>query len=263
MAPGDNFSSHSAAAAPAPEAAPQNVFSRLIGVWFSPGETFQSIGRLPDFVLPLLLFLIVTAATSYLTVERIGYENLARKQMQAVVDRGILPPERAEEAIQQQIAAPGRARIFSQIQIAVFNLVILLLVAGCLKLITMLMGAESRFSSIFSVTVYSYLAVMVVQAIITVILLYLKQPDEIEINNLVGSNLGALLTLVLGQDALPRYVTVFASFIDLFYIWRIVLLSIGLAAVAHKLKTSTAAMFIGGLFLFFALIATPLMAMFT
>jgi len=45
---------------PAPEAqAPINHFGRLIGVFFSPKQTFASIAERPSWVAPLLLMVIL------------------------------------------------------------------------------------------------------------------------------------------------------------------------------------------------------------
>ena len=64
-----------------PEPAPQNLFSRLIGIWFSPGETFAEIGRAPRVLIPTLLVIVLAGMSSYLLVGRYGYENIVRKQM--------------------------------------------------------------------------------------------------------------------------------------------------------------------------------------
>jgi hypothetical protein len=244
-----------------------NVFSRLTGVWFSPGETFRRIGRAPDFIAPLILLALLTGAAAYLTTYRFGREGLeemTRKQIQTMVDKGFIPQERMEEIVQQQLPAPDSFTSFAikrALQGTAFWLVITLIVAGYLKVVALLMGAETTFKKVFSVSVYSYLAVAIVSLVIVVTVMYLKNPSDIDIYNPVESNLGSLLTIALGKEALPGILRSFASYLDVFYIWRIALLSIGLAA-ASKMKTGTAAMFVSGLFLVFALLMSLATGMF-
>ncbi|MFN7946504.1 MAG: YIP1 family protein [Blastocatellia bacterium] len=265
MAPEQNLASDSV-----PSSSPEskNVFSRLTGIWFSPGETFRSIGRAPDFIVPLILLAVLSTAAGYLMTNRFGREGLeemTRKQMQTMVDKGFIPQEKVEEIVQQQLPPADGFTAFAikrGLQGAAFWLVLTLIVAGYLKLVAMLMGAETTFKKVFSVSVYSYLAVAVVSLVIVVTVMYLKNPSDIDITNPVESNLGSLLTMTLGRDALPGILRAFASYIDVFYIWRIALLSIGLAAVS-KMKTGTAAMFVGGLFLVFALLGSLATGMFS
>src|SRR5262245_58469348 len=83
------------------EPAPQNFFGRLFGIWFSPGKTFSEIGRAPCVLVPTLLLIVLSAISYYALTDRYGYENLVRKQMESVVSTGLLPQDRAEEAIRQ------------------------------------------------------------------------------------------------------------------------------------------------------------------
>jgi hypothetical protein len=66
--------------------------------------------------------------------------------------------------------------------------------------------------------------------------------------------------MLVGKDGLPKFIMALARWIDLFAIWMISLLAIGYAAVTRKLKTSTAAFAIGGLYAAAALIAAIIAA---
>jgi hypothetical protein len=63
-----------------------------------------------------------------------------------------------------------------------------------------------------------------------------------------------VLSALVGEDALPKYLMNLARYVDLFNIWLICLLAIGSAAVSRKLKTSTAAIWLGGAYAVMALI---------
>ena len=73
----------------------------MSGIYFSPSETFPAIGRSPKIVIALILTAIIAAISSVALTNRIGYENLVRKQMEPMVERGWLTQEQADQAIQQ------------------------------------------------------------------------------------------------------------------------------------------------------------------
>jgi hypothetical protein len=108
---------------------------------------------------------------------------------------------------------------------------------------------------------YVALAVGIVHTVLFVMILFFKNPADLDvsnINSLVASNLGALLTGLLGEDALPRFLAKFLGWVDIFAIWKIALLAIGYAAVSRKLKTARAATWITAIYVVIALIAAAM-----
>src|ERR1051326_8965254 len=73
---------NSAAVAP-PQEKPSNPFSRIVGVLFSPGQTFADIARNPDWVVPALVIIVVFFAAAIVTVPRLDFEGLMRQSMEA------------------------------------------------------------------------------------------------------------------------------------------------------------------------------------
>jgi hypothetical protein len=247
-------------ASAAPPAAPQNFFSRLIGVYFSPGETFQEIGRAPRVLVPLLIMMVIGALVGYLMIERIGVQNFFKKQYEQAVMAGQMTQEQADQALERVSSGAIAAVTKYSFPIggAVQGVIAALFVAGLFKLFSMLMGAENDFKPVLSVTLYAMLAVSLISSTLFIILLFLKSPEEIDIQNLVGSNLRALLSLVVGENGLPKFIMALARWVDLFAIWIITLLAIGYAAVSRRLKTSTAAWMLGSIYAVIALIGATI-----
>lgn len=245
-----------------PTPAPRNFFSRLSGVYFAPGETFQEIGRAPRPLLPVILMMIMAALSAYLLTNRYGYERIVRSQIETMAAKGWVPQDKAEEIIQQSLSpsAVTRGKIQGAIMPMLILLVVLLAAAGLIKLLSMMVGAENTYKQLLAVTAYSFLAVGLLHFLILLITIYLKDPAEIDLYNPVGSNLGALLSLSGVQ--LPKYLAALASFVDVFSIWRLVLLAIGYAAVSRKLKVGTAGVFVGILYVIAALLGAAATAMF-
>ena len=106
------------------------------------------------------------------------------------------------------------------------------------------MGIENKYMPLVSVTTYPLLAIAIATTAIFALLLFIKPLDEFDMGRPIGSNLAALLA-ALGVVGLPRFVTVLLTFVDVFYIWKVVLIGIGCAAVSRKLKTSSAIVYAG------------------
>lgn len=238
-----------------PEPAPQNFFNRLIGVWFSPGETFAEIGRAPRVLVPMIVLMVIGCLGGYLMIERIGVRNFFSKQFEQTVASGQMSQEDADKQLDQFTS--GTAGTFTKYSFPIVGLlqypVIALILVGLIKLISMLMGGENEFKPLFSVTLYALLGVGVISFVLFVLVLYLKSPEDIDINNLVGSNLGAVLTMAFGKDGLPKFLMALARYVDIFAIWLITLLAIGYAAVSRRMKASTIAMALGALYALLAI----------
>src|SRR5512142_1178430 len=96
-----------AVAAP-PQEKPSNSFSRMIGVLFSPGETFQEIARKPDFVVPAVVIVAIVFISTLLTVPRIDFEGTYREIFEA---KGMSGPQ-MEQAMKFAIALAKGTQYF-------------------------------------------------------------------------------------------------------------------------------------------------------
>jgi hypothetical protein len=240
-----------------PEPAPQSFLSRLTGVWFSPGETFAEIGRAPRMLAPILVLMIIGSATAYLMIDRIGVRGVFSPGIEQNVASGRMSREQADQQLDAMTKGPAATFIkwmFPLIGL-VQSLVMALILVGVAKLITMLMGGDNKFKPLFSVSLYTLLGTSLVSSVILIIVLYLKPPEETDINNPLGSNLAALLTMALGKDGLPKFIMALARWVDVFGIWMLALLAIGYAAVTKRVKSSSFGIALGGIYVVLALIA--------
>lgn len=236
--------SESAPEPSAPPPTPQSFFSRLIGVYFSPGEAFQEIGRAPRFLVPMIVLALLTMAIVIVASQRISFEQVAMQRIDDAVAEGKIPADRAEVQKEQTKKFMSVFKYVIPVIGGIFSVLMALAIAGLAKLISSLMGVENTFKPLFSATLYAILAVSIVSGVVGTILLFLKPVEEIDPNNPVGSNVAALLSMA-GVKGLPKFVTSLLAYLDVFYIWKVALLGIGYAAVSRKLKTSTAMVYTG------------------
>jgi hypothetical protein len=195
-------------------------------------------------------------------IDRYGYENIVRKQMESMVNAGWIPQDKADELIRQELTPSkvSAGKIQNGVIAAVWIVVLLTIMAGLFKVFTLLMGRGARFKQVYSVTAYAYLASTLISTVVTLITIYLKDPVDLDIYNPITSNLGAILPMMV--EGLPKFVLGLASFVDVFGIWNLILLAIGYAAVTHKMKTGTAAVFLVILYVIGAFVWAGLISIF-
>jgi hypothetical protein len=219
----------------------KSFFSRLGGVYFSPGETFREIGRSPGVFVPIVVLVTIGLLAGYYVTKHLDLQSMMSAQLENAVQQGNI----SQEQMEQQLSLISRfTGVMVTVSAGLGSLAISLIVAGFAKLFSLFVGAENRFKPVFSVTLYTMIAVSIIQSILLVVILYFKNPGDISptnVNSLVASNLGAVFAGIMGGDVLPKFLMNLAGYVDLFAIWRIALLAIGYSAVSRKLKTATAA----------------------
>jgi len=229
---------------------------RFTGVLLSPGETFEDINRKPSWIVPLLISIAVSTVFWWFILWYFdaGWHQFMRKTLADRAAQSGQPPP-TDEAV-------AKALSFTKIiyySIAVVGPIIIgLLVAGVFALGMMVMQAQTTFKKIFSVVLWSGAVTGLVSIIVTIASVLFVRGSEAakdfnpqDLGNLSATNPGALL-----PSSTSAVVKALASSIDVFTIWYLILLSIGLAAIAgtKKIKTGNTAKLVFGLWVIVVLI---------
>src|SRR5262245_56354661 len=241
--------------------APQNFFSRLIGVYFSPGETFAGMASAPRALAPIIALTLLFLVSGAYFANKMPMDKINENRIQQQIASGRITEEQAEQQREGMKRIAPFMKFIIPIGSAIWVVVMVFAFAGLAKLVSMMMGVDNKYMPLVSVTTYTLLAVYLISTVIFVILLFIKPVDEFDWNNPIGSNLAALLA-ALGVEGLPKFVKGLLSYVDVFYIWKVVLIAIGCAAVSHKLKTSSAMVYAGFVACVIALIGGAWTAMF-
>lgn len=239
---------------PMPEevAKPKNFFSRLAGIYLSPRETLQEIGRSPGVIVPIIAMIVIGFLASFYLSKTLDLPSIVTTQLEKSVQQGNMTQEQLDRALPIAVKVAGIELIVAG---SLASLVVALIIAGYAKLFSLFVGAINQFKPLFVAALYVIIAVSVVSSILLIVILQLKGPGSItDTSSVLASNLGAVLESILGVDVLPKFVVSLAKAIDIFNIWMIALLAIGFSAVSKKLKTSTAAIWLGAAYLIFCLI---------
>jgi hypothetical protein len=240
---------------------PRSFFSRIGGVYASPRDAFGEIGRAPGVWVPLIVLLSISLLVGFYLSRNLDVESVMAAQLETAVQQGRM----TQQQMEQQLAIMSK---FAGVQVILMttigSLLSVLVIAGYAKLFSIFSGAESRFKPLLSVTIYVLIAISIIQSGLMVLILQLKGPGEVDLahmNSVVASSLGAILTSLMGADALPKFVIGLANAVDVFVIWTMVLLAIGYSVVSKKLKTGTAALWLGIAYAIIAVISAAASSM--
>jgi hypothetical protein len=216
-------------ATPAPEAPvpdSSNSFSRIFGVLFSPKATFASIAARPTWILPVLLGCIIGLSVSFTISKEVGWQTVVEKRIaqSASAQKRIeqLPADQRNNAIAQQAK-------FTPYFVYPLNVIAPFLGATILTLIFWgafngIYGTKLTFSTALGIVSYAWIP-QLIYYILSIPILFLKDPATVDIDNILASNPGALLS-----DDAARWLVALLSSLDIFTIWTLILLAIGFSA---------------------------------
>jgi len=208
--------------------------SRLTGVFFEPGKTFEDVARRPTFIVPLVLVMVCSLVYIMLFSQHVGWERMVRHQMETSKQAQQQTPEQREQAIQM---GSKFAPIFGYAASIIGVPLVYLISAAVLLAMVKMMSAPTRFSQVFAIMSYAGVT-GIVFIVLAVAVMFLKNPDDFDLQNPLAFNLGALLDPNSGS----KFVYTLATSIDLFAIWKIILIAIGLKAAGGRSMTFTKAL---------------------
>jgi hypothetical protein len=212
---------------PAPEAqATISPFGRIIGVFFSPGKTFEDIVRKPSWMLPLLLTTLLSIGVSFAINQRINWREFMSQQ----IEKSPRAAQLSADQKQQQIEGGAKFTPPFTYAVGVLGPFLGVLIIGLVMwgAYGLLGGASTNFSTALSITAHAFLTGLVSSPLL-ILTLYLKPYGTADLDNPLAANIAAFLP----EDSAKWLVALCKSF-DLFTFWTLILLAIGFAAVNPK-----------------------------
>jgi hypothetical protein len=202
-----------------------NPFSALVGVVMAPGETFEALEKKPIWMVPLVLFVVLSIVTTVLFMPKVDFETAIRDQL----------------ARQGQEVDEAQVETFVKIQkpiiyttAAIGTPIVLLIVTLVYMLGFKAFGGVGSFGQYFCITIFSWVP-QVLKSIIGSIVAFTRESIRIEeAQTLVMSNLGFLADPV---DK-PAMFALLSSF-DLFTIWSLVLMVMGYGVISKRPKSQS------------------------
>jgi len=239
-----------------PEAPALSFPERLMGVFISPSETFADVARKPGFWAPLITVVIASVAVIETMLWKIGAERITRYNIEQSSRAASLSPEQIDQAVNQ---AAKFTAISYHIGGFLGSPIGLLVIAGLGILIAnVIFGGKARFKTVFSAVCYAEL-VQLLGAIMSIALIIFGDPDHFNPQNFVPSNIGFFLS----PHDVSKPLYSLAQSADIFSIWLLILLGIGLSkATGEKVKATSISLAFAGLWVLFVLAKVGLSTVF-
>jgi hypothetical protein len=218
----------------APDTAPpMSEVGRITGVYLDPKPAFADIAARPRWYVPLILMIIAGFAFTYFYTSHIGWRNYIAKTMENNPRTRDLPAEARETQVD---AGAKIAPIFGYGGALIGVPLVALVIAGVLLLMCKMMGASLQFKQMFAISAYAMLPGLI-SSILAIIVMFLKNPDDFNLQNPLFFNIGAALE---PPPNTGKFLYSVASSIDLFTFWSILLLATGISVASRKLPFSKA-----------------------
>ena len=221
--------------------APQNVFARFFGVLFEPRKTFESIVAYPKVLGMLCLTIVLSAFAAAVPLTTDGGKQAAVEQQVAAMESfGMQVDDQAYAQIQ------GRAWMLPYTTaggVVVFAPVMVLVMSGILfAVFNAAMGGSGTFKQVMAVVVHAGV-ISTVGGLFSGVLNYFREAAG------SATNLAVLMPFVEEKSFVGRL----AGTIDLFLIWWLLVLAIGLA-VLYRRRTQPIAITLFSIYAIIALV---------
>jgi len=179
--------------------APMSFPAKLAGIFFEPSNVFRNLRWHPHWLFALILTALLSFAYSTAFVRRLTPERIVSFTTDKVAEQFSLPPERVAQMKETQIAdakAPGKVA-GNAVTTFVAAFVLAAIFAGLYMLLVLLFGGRLGFWQALSVAVWASVPPVIIGRVLSLVLLFLKDPDDIHPvlgqGGLVTDNLGALI----------------------------------------------------------------------
>jgi len=227
---------------PAPDAPPPlSPFDRVTGVFFEPARIFQNLRLHPRWLAAFVMIVICAAIYHVAFVQRLTPEVGALAPIEKTIEGGWIPAERAEKVKDDAREAAGSpvTRITGPLTEIGGIFLFLVFLAALLLLMALIFGGRLNFWQALCVAMYCSMPIVVIEKLLSLLLLYLKSPDDIDPIKGRRSLVKADLSILFSATTHP-YLYVLGGFLGLLTIYGLWLEATGLRHTGEKISSASA-----------------------
>ncbi len=208
---------------------PLTEIQRISGVFTEPSGVFADIARNGRWWIVAVVLILLNVVAISAMVQRVGYDLMIEKALeQSRRVQEMSPEQRAQVYESQRQFMPIAMRVFPPVAILGGMLVV---AAALLFSYRFLLDADVKYKEVLNITAYAYLPPAIAANLMFFALLYLKPPDEFDMESAGGLSVGSFLS----RDT-AAWLRSLANSLDLFTIWTIVLIATGFTALCGARK---------------------------
>jgi len=224
-----------AEAAPPEQPEEMSFWKAASGVFLEPSKAFPFLATKKAWVvIPLIVIALTTFVSSFVFFERVDRESFMTQQLRKSKFAAQMPQDQFDKVVND---FKEKNSALSSLWPAVFFSVWLLLAAVVYYFCFLALGGTGGFMATFIVVAWAELTTCVGQMVSVPIMMAKAGDQLLQPEAILLSNIGALI----GPEKLSPALFAFLSAFDLFAIWNLALLVIGLAAVSKLGRGMSAA----------------------
>jgi hypothetical protein len=236
-------------------APPMGEVGRITGVLIDPKKAFAAIAAKPSWIVPVVLMIVMGLAFVYLFTSRIGWDRYFHQMAETNSRMQQMDAQARENAIGMQVK-------FGPIAGYVLGVIGPPLMALIVGEVTLLMcklgGAALTFKQTFAMGAWASMP-RVIAGILAIVVMFIKNPEDFNLQNPLAFNLGAFMEPPPNSG---KFIYSLATSIDLFAIWSILLLAVGISVAARKVSFSKAVILVATPWIIWILVASSFAGMF-
>ena len=221
---------------------PMSGIQKVMGIFYEPTRVFKNLRVHPTWLAAFLVIGIANAAYSVAFVQRLTPERIVEFTFEKLADSPLKPPpdqmEKAKDDAMKQAKQPVQ-RVQTVLKSFVGFFVFACFVAGLCLLGVLAFGGRINYWQALATVMYSYLPVVVIMKLVSLVILYIKAPEDIHpilnAETLLQDNLG-----ILFKPADHPALFVMGSTIGVLSFYGLWLRAKGLANAGTKVSSSTA-----------------------
>jgi Yip1 domain len=231
---------------------PLSEATRVINTFVSPATTFADIRRNQSWWVPWLLLCVMAMGYFALVGQKVGYEQIARNEIQKssrYEQFEKLPAEQRE----RQVQLSANITKYFGFAAPATTLIVYLIVAGILMAtFNFGAGAEVTYKQALAISFYASLPMILFYALAMLSLIIGVDAEGFNIRNVAATNPAYFM-----DPAHNKFLYGLASGLDVFAIWSIILTGIGYASLS-KLKRSSAILIVASWYVVYKLAGAAL-----
>lgn len=221
--------------------APMSAFEKIAGIFYEPSRVFSNLRSHPRWLAGLLVIVLLNIVYSVAFQQRLTPERIVNFTAEKMAQTPMIPADAVERTREQGLeqAKNPVQRVGTAIKSLVGTFVLMSVLGALYMLGVLVFGGRINFWQSFTVLIFASIPIVVIQKLISLPLLYIKDIDDIHPlmgqESLVQDNLGILFT-----PAEHPVLFVTASFIGLLSFYGLWLRATGLKHGGQKVSKGAA-----------------------
>ena len=221
---------------------------RILNTFVAPSKTMADLRRKANWLIPWLLMSIVSISFVFAMEQRIGWDLIVRTQIEKssnaeAFDR-LSPVEK-----QQRLDSDIRITKYSSYLIPLLSLLwFASLAAALVAVFRFAVGAGITYGRTLAIVVYGSLPSLL-ERLLAIITMCFADPEGFDVKNPVASGPAQWIDLATGGAfAAHRFLYSLLSVFDLFALWMVLLMAIGISETTQIKRGTAFATIFGGFF---------------